>query len=610
MVSRRRRRGAAWLAALAVAGLAIRGTGATSEQAATRPLDALRKQRASEGAGPRRPLSDATRPASLPAPALTEPFEIGGALYDPSRIPQAVVSLLALMRIGIESSPTAAGPGLRLDESEVRSLIAMADQDITQAGDIENLPFTFTDLHKAVASLLPSMSVEQLAEAYTRAYESHPDALAAKVMMGQPITPDTRLTRAHLWLLLMDGFAGPAQGTWGTADATLPDLPSPQPAWSVPEWKELLARFPLVAADRLLSVESPSSLVQGAKGPGAAGQVTVRMAPKLPPLVSRLTGKTLLPARGGSLAGLDVTWELPEDSMLRSLGTVPADVGQPRRVGPNGTASFSYQPGASATRGAGRLITASGTVDATTDGCPLVKAAYDTPPQICGFMWGGSRVRARIPVGWWTPAWVDLDITNVSDVTLDVRGSPIRTGAKREVNDWVHGTLALQPDGTFQGLVEAEAWGQQTMPAPRCTGMSVGSQQLYVIGTVVDGFGPTHPAASYVWTNGANVAGASMASEPPDGHLSLEFFPATEPTFSALFGSDPCQSLIPADPSQLGHGATQFLPFNDAQWTIPHAAYGVAFKKSGITRYEDRTSARTIAGSSVWYVTLEYKTAP
>src|SRR5688572_8975853 len=231
----------------------------------------------------RPPLSLDAPPTDLPLPkpTLTEGFGIGEALYEESRVPEAIVSLLAQMNIGIiKDAPAAsAGGGLRLDESEVRALIALAEDDLASSTDLSNLPYTFTDLHAAVAGLLPKLTVEQLAEAYSVAYAGATDALVAGVMMGQPITPETRLTRAHIWLLLMDGFAGPAERTarWGTADRTLPDLPSPNPHWTAVEWKEVIARLPLLA-DRLLAVDSPLIAKQGTKGPGQPLNITARVS--------------------------------------------------------------------------------------------------------------------------------------------------------------------------------------------------------------------------------------------------------------------------------------------------------------------------------------------
>ena len=219
------------------------------------------------------------------------------------------MSLLAKMRIGVASAAAPAPGGLTLDESEVRTLIALAEDDLRSADDIENLPFGFADLHRAVSGLLPQLTIEELAETYTQVYQGQPDALVAKVMMGQPLEPETRLTRAQIWLLLMDGFAGPggADAAYGAADRVLPDLPSPNPAWSAAEWREALARLPLVAASRVLAVEH------------ADAGTTLRLAPQPPALLSRLSGKPLVATRTGSLAGQEVTWELADES--RAAGT-------------------------------------------------------------------------------------------------------------------------------------------------------------------------------------------------------------------------------------------------------------------------------------------------
>ncbi|MCC7461562.1 MAG: hypothetical protein IT480_03765, partial [Gammaproteobacteria bacterium] len=287
-----------------------------------------------------------TVPDPLPEAGIAEPFAIGEALYDPDRVADAVMSLLE--RMGIDVLPDAAAPApgrLVLDESEARTLIALTEDDLEGSGGLEDLPFGFEDLHRAVAGLLPQMSVEELAEAYTRAYAAQPDSLVAQVLMGQPLEPQTRLTRTQIWLLLMDGFARPdgARATYGVADAGLPDLPSPNPAWSPAEWREVLARLPLVAASRLVAVRQ------------TANGATLQRVVQPPVLRSRITGKPLLAARAGSLAGQRVTWEVAEASPLRELGSLSTPTGQPVPIAANGTATFTLQP-SGASSGPGELV--------------------------------------------------------------------------------------------------------------------------------------------------------------------------------------------------------------------------------------------------------------
>jgi hypothetical protein len=121
----------------------------------------------------------------------------------------------------------------------------------------------------------------------------------------------------------MDGFAGPggADAAYGAADRALPDLPSPNPAWSAAEWREVLARLPLVPASRLLAVEN------------AAAGATLRLAAAPPSFVSRITGRYMFYGRSGSLAGQQVMWEMADADTLGGLDfsvNVGTGTGRPR----------------------------------------------------------------------------------------------------------------------------------------------------------------------------------------------------------------------------------------------------------------------------------------
>jgi hypothetical protein len=546
-----------------------------------------------------RPSATPAATAPLPPPSLTEPFAIGEALYDEGRIEQAVVSLLALMQIGIaaDGAPRpATGRVLVLDPAEVRTLVDIGREDLEASEDIENLPHSFADLHRAVSALLPSMSIDELAAAYTEAYQSRPDDLVAKAMMGQPLEPETRLTRTQIWLLLVDGFAGPsaADARWGTVDRVLPDLPSPNPQWSADEWKEVLARLPLVATDRILAVTAPGAARPGGSGPGAGVELTAQLRASVPALVSRLSGKSLVAARKGSLAGKAVTWEVAEDSVLHALGKVRTPTGAPTPIPADGVARFGYQPAADPTSGKGEVFEDVGQVQARFDGCQLVTAAYDVPPSMCGFVIGGRRLRGGVPVGWRPPETLAIRISSFFiGVNFDIPGLG---GGTRTGLDKVEGWLAKRPDGTYHGRVKAETDATLTLRGGQQCLISFarGTQELYVIGRSVPGFGPAHRLQDYQWTTPGASTGPTMAAEPPDGgYLSLEFFPATEPVMTE---DDPqCQPLLPAAPDQRGYGASYFLPFNDAQWTIPHAGYGVALRRGRATRYTDFSSRDPLA---------------
>jgi hypothetical protein len=126
---------------------------------------------------PKEPPGLAEAVDELPQPTLTEPFSIGEALYDPTRIDDAVVSLLALMGVGIDKpDDTPLLPGgkrggapFRFTEPEVRFMIELGRADAAAAVKKGRPPYSFRDLHAAVAPLLPEFPVERLAAVYSEA---------------------------------------------------------------------------------------------------------------------------------------------------------------------------------------------------------------------------------------------------------------------------------------------------------------------------------------------------------------------------------------------------------------------------------------------------------
>ncbi len=551
-----------------------------------------------------------TTPAPLPEASIDEPFSIGEALYDPGRAADGVMSLLAKMRIGVASAAGGAtARGLTLDESEVRTLIALAEDDLRAADDIENLPFGFADLHRAVSGLLPDITIETLAETYTGVYAEQPDGLVAKVMMGQPLEPETRLTRAQIWLLLMDGFAGPggADAAYGAADKELPDLPSPTPAWSAAEWREALARLPLVAASSLVAVEQ------------SAGGTTLRRAAQPPALLSRVTGKPLAAVRAGSLAGQEVTWEVADDSPLRELGTIGTATGQPIAVAANGLATFAFKSSAPST-GPGELVQEWANVAATLPACGLASSAYAVPTPLCAFILGNRRLEMPLAFAWRTTEKLRIKI--VYRYALELQ-TPMG-GVKREGIDEADGWIVRRSKDSYVGTMEAEVNALQQVRGSAYCGKTLfrGRQQLHVKGRMLDAGdepgtglrrGPegilarTRTLSLYYWMtrNPSSVRGATWSQEPPeDGILVLEFFPKTPPaTFGgrtmAILPNNPiaCLPLLPTQGSQGRYGAKYFLPFNDAQWTTPTAGYAVGLKRSRDYYFEDHNNSEGYVGN-------------
>ena len=563
----------------------------------------------------------------LPAPSLTEPFAIGEALYDPARVADAVVSMLDLMGVGIDKadgtplrSSDKRGTTFRLTESEVRRLIAMGRADAAVASRKDRPPYSFKDLHRAVSPLLPTLSIEGLAGAYSEAYEANPDALVPQILMGQPIEPGTRLMRTQIWLLLVDGFVPP--GTMnpapalGSAGRRLPPLPPPNPGWSKADWLDLVPRLPLLAWWPALEIAPQSARAhEGHGGPGAPVTLSARIGiPLKQAAPSR--GLSLLKPKTQGLGDRQITWNAHVAATLLAHGSAAPALRSATATDATGTARIVYTPIAEVANGRGSVSSDTAEILATIGQWDLVSARYDVPAELRGFLIGDVTTCGDIEVSWHAGASqtggsqgggsqsqgggsqaggsqaggsFNIKIANHYDIVLNM--GPLG-GGTRKGEDGVEGTLDWQADGTYRGVVKGYAKGTQEVHG---LGMSCGparsegTQDLLVIGTPVASFGPLHKAADYVWVSG----------QPDGGWLSLEFFPTTRASYTQR---DDCQTEIQQtdDPNK-----PWFLPYNDAQWTIRHAGYGLAYPKSGRLVYKDNFSETTVVGTSTWDVIVE-----
>jgi hypothetical protein len=572
----------------------------------------------------------------LPKPSLTEPFAIGAALYDEGRVPDAVVSLLAAMRIAIvpDTNAGARSAALILSESEVRTLVELGRRDLEDSEGIEDLPHSFSDLHAAVAEMLPDVSVEALASAYARAYEANRDSLFANILMGQPLEPETKLTRTQIWFLLMDGFAGAIAGgaPWGTADKEVPDLRSPNAQWTAEELREVLARLPLVSTSHLVTVAAPEFISQLPKA-GPPIEVTLRAAAAAPPIVSRITGRTLLAGRAGSLAGQEVTWNVDEDSLLNEVGTVVSAVGAPVSAGAGGIARFVFQPGVNSAPGPANQIDEWASVGAHMNTAALTTNAYAVPQAFRRLVSGTTKIRVNVKVRWRPSEVLWVDVSNYFvrvSFNLPLVGGGTRTGI-----DKVLARLAKRSNGWFAGPGVAYQVSHLTVGAPNCQNdLSHSWQKMIVTAKPESGFGPARyskdPAEAlkyYIWALGDGTRGRSMALDPPrpGEYYSLRFYPTEEPRF---LQADDCQPALPTE-RQPGIPwenrrlfAWNFIPLNDAQWTRPGQGYGVVLRPADLTVYYDDSSkdplsespvlglikrAFSLNGASVWEVQVARK---
>jgi hypothetical protein len=558
----------------------------------------------------------------LPNPSMTEPFSIGEALYDPARVDVAVVSLLSLMGVGIDKADgTSAGTGsapFRFSEAEVRLMIDMADADAAASGN-GRPPYSFRDLHRAVAPLLPDVSVEQLAATYSEAYQNNFEALVPMVMMGQPIEPGTRLTRLQIWLLLVDGFVPPDKLTpgsgWGTASTALQPLPPPVGGWSNTSWRDLLARLSVLAASMPIQIApQPATAHEGHGGPGTTVHLEARVRAPVSRSPTAFPGLSLLVPASGTLAGRSISWHADDAAVLHRHGSLTPALGTPTNTDATGVARISYLPKAEAANGQGAASQETAEIAATIKQSDLVSAHYNLPAQLQAFLIGDVTTRGEIDVGWHEAASsaasandrIDISIANRYSVKLDMG---FLGGGTRSGHDAVEGTLTLQPDGRYRGIVRGFASGTQELQGlgQSCArAESEGWQELDVIGTPIGGFGPTHQtptgaAAAHPLTRRLTALPSYnwISGQPNGDYLSLEFFPTTSGRYSKR---DPCQTEMQQadDPRK-----PWFLPFNDAQWTIQHAGYGIALPDSGMLKYYDNTSETTIVGTSTWYIVID-----
>ena len=155
----------------------------------------------------------------LPEPTLVDPVEIGAALWDPERVDQGVVSLIAALGIAIDTDtgePLRPGSGaaladFHLTEAEVRGLIEMGTADA--AAVLEHAgTTTLGDLSSALAGIVPGMSEDQILGAYVAALPPGPRRpRPPSRSAGHAFVKEAAVHAGPLWLLLAPGWRGRAR---------------------------------------------------------------------------------------------------------------------------------------------------------------------------------------------------------------------------------------------------------------------------------------------------------------------------------------------------------------------------------------------------------------
>jgi hypothetical protein len=553
----------------------------------------------------------------LPIPSIADAFEVGQSLYDPTNTATAVMSLLGLMGVEVR------GPGgsvllagadngagqLRLTDGEAHGLIEMTQEDLAEHADLTGLP-TVADLYAALAPSLPAgYSVAEFADAYNRAYQEHPDALAGQAMLGQPITPDTPLLRVQAWLLLVDGVAGTsataslaslvtgaARPRLGSARANLPTPQSQVPGLSNAEWAELLVALPTLAFRVTFRTEASGIPHEGHGGLGARVDVTATVdTPE--PLVSS-DGHTIL-LQTGVAAGLAVTWDSRDVGTLSNHGTLNGNLRTPVALDASGSTQIGYTPKKELANGDGAQVEESGDLGAYVEQYTLVAKTFSlggADATARRLIHGRRRaVGAGFPIRWHEREYIAVGILNVYEFAI---GAPMHLmSIYRKGKDLTLGVLYRASDGVYRGTMTAVT-----------DSVAVGDAFLGLAGTA-----SCHDTlrSSQELAVDATVSG---------GKVLLHFYPASAPAILSMTADDdlaalvpgpfpPCQQTIPFTGSAR-HPAGSYAPINDTRWSTS-AGYAFSLPDVGqrLTITDNAQVGAAASVCSVFYI-VAYRPDP
>lgn len=527
------------------------------------------------------PSFDAGREPALPEPTMTEPFDIGQALFDPGRVADAVVSLVALMGVevdddagGVLRAGTDAGAGrLVLTESEVRGLIDMTREDMAAMSDSGAPPVPIRDIYLALAPSLPSAyTLDDFAGAYGRAYSEHPDAFVSRVLLGMPIDADTTLTRLQAWLLYIDGFLGSrtqaaravsytaASGaSLGTATPYQPPITSQIAGVSNASWTYLLSRLPTLAYTIPFGMQGVTGVHEGHGGQGQPATISANVT--MPgPLLDPMSGQVILePHRGPD--GITMQWSSDSKDTLARHGTLDRALPSSVTTDGSGAVRITYTPRKEVANGQGQVVTDVASLYAEVDAAELVRNVYFVASSqgLLDTVLALARGKVRSRPGTFTITWHEKDtfefyIRNKLDVTVDVgAGSgPDLQRVRRVGQNEAKGILFNNGDGTYRGSMLG--WVNTSMDGTsfvgECHDQTDALQWVYVVGHVID----------------AEVAPPFVIVDGKRGgqDLMLYFYPASPPV--GTLGK--CQGTMDfpgGGPDDQPAGA--LLPFNDTMWT-------------------------------------------
>lgn len=559
----------------------------------------------------------------LPEPTLDDPFAIGEALYDPGRMDVGVVSLLHLMGVGIyelDGTPIRAGDerdetDLRLTEPEVRGLIAEGIEDLTSDPDAE-LPYTFRDFHAGMAPFMPGVSADDLARVFADAYEAHPDELVPQVMLGQPIEPETPITRVHWWLLFADGFVEPsipataslgADGStqragssrWGTARTASQLVTLPPAGMSARDFLLLVERLQTAGHGANLSVlANPNTTHEGHGGSGRSISLFGGIGDLANPAasISGLSGLSGLPVRPMMRPAFTITLDSSDRAAWYEHGSLAVGFGRAQSNAGIGVVRDTYTPKREAGDGRGVYVGELLYVYARAKKAEVVASAFDIPidRSLLAALFPGDIVSPETPVNvdWHARDGLQLMLENHYDVALGIRDTVVLGDASAEGLEQVQGFLPRQSDGTWRGIIQAS--GHVTahcdfLGQPIVETLDA-RQDILVYGTA----SPAPRSRSPLDVLEIGAFG--------DEDVHLTFYPAGPPRASDGDCLDPVFNPVGGGP--LGRRNLTYMWFNDARITDPTRGYTINVADSGTLMYRDNLFAagnNGLEGADSWW---------
>jgi hypothetical protein len=309
-------------------------------------------------------------------------------------------------------------------------------------------------------------------------------------------------------------------------------------------------------------------------------------------------------------AGLAVTWEPDPTVLSHASPATPVST----TVGFDGIARLSLAPNPEAAQGRGVVVSDSGRTFLRFDYAAFVSRYGLNAPTPGNHV---LSVSTAVGLQWHVEEGIEFRLSNNFDV-----GS---LGVTRSGWDYGTGHLTLGDDGIYRGQGRLIAHTtRMTLPGKSCTPLNRrASQPVDVVAVpLVRDVLPGNPGQASFYTEVHKPAFYRWQRGQPVTYLRLEFTPRRRSRYVP-----PCQDEIPGPP-----GKPNFVPVNDAQWTITgygssggvatanRAGYAIAVPEDGLLRYEDRTSENAsmttspqfgsvnlgglLKARSIWYVTV------